>query len=360
LTLSNFGLIILTIHKWLNEKGGEEWVGISCYFALRRGKMKTLIFKLITIGLFIVFVSGCGGGGTPVDNPPAEQLSVGQISGPATLNEGQSSSFAVSASGVANINYSWIVLPSEAGTFTNANFANAAFISNEVDSDSTVTVQVSVSAQGYNTQIRTKAVTVLNVVVVDSPIIEQIWMTSFASGTNSIFSLTFSGTQPTAYSWDFGGGAIPNTSNQATPEVVLGNAGDYVGSLSVSNVYGSDAIYFNYTVTQSSGGSFYMLDGNALIIADDYTYLGLISSNQFLADSIMNQFGTYGSQFSSTSIMNQFGTYGSQFSALSPWNDFATRPPLIFIGDVFIAFLTTNQFKTPRVDTNELIAYLQG
>ncbi len=55
-----------------------------------------------------------------------------------------------------------------------------------------------------------------------------------------------------------------------------------------------------------------------------------------------------------SSIYNEFGTYGSQFSSLSPFNEFASSPPIIYIGDIAVAFLTVNQFKTPRVDPRAL------
>jgi uncharacterized protein (TIGR03437 family) len=92
----------------------------------------------------------------------------------------------------------------------------------------------------------------------------------------------------------------------------------------------------------------------ALIFADDSTFLGRITSNTFAGDSIGNQFGPYGSQFSSTSIFNQFGPYGSQFSPTSAFNSLATRPPIIFINQTAVAFLTTNQTKTPRIDPRAL------
>jgi len=128
--------------------------------------------------------------------------------------------------------------------------------------------------------------------------------------------------------------------------------------LTVWNSAGSDTLAFSYIVYVYVPNIFETLDGSAVIFAQDGTYLGLISSNEFLSDSIMNQFGSYGSQFSSTSIFNQFGTYGSEFSYLSPWNEFASSPPLIFIGDVFIAYLTVNSFKTPAINPLDLITYL--
>jgi hypothetical protein len=92
----------------------------------------------------------------------------------------------------------------------------------------------------------------------------------------------------------------------------------------------------------------------ALIFATDGQFLGRITSNQFAADSIGNRFGLYGSEFSQTSIFNQFGRYGSQFSSTSAFNEFATSPPIVFINNNAVAFLTVNQFKTPRIDPRAL------
>jgi len=52
------------------------------------------------------------------------------------------------------------------------------------------------------------------------------------------------------------------------------------------------------------------------------TYLGLISDNPYTSESILNEFGSYGSAFSSTSIFNEFSRFGGKFSSYSPFNDF--------------------------------------
>jgi len=103
--------------------------------------------------------------------------------------------------------------------------------------------------------------------------------------------------------------------------------------------------------------SYYLLDGG-LIIADDGQYLGVFSSNQFIYESIANEFGTYGSDFGYTSIFNDFSTYGSDFSYLSPWNEFSFNPPIIYLGNTGVAYLTTNEFNTPRVDPYDLLFWL--
>jgi hypothetical protein len=114
------------------------------------------------------------------------------------------------------------------------------------------------------------------------------------------------------------------------------------------------------SASTSSTIEFEKLDGVAIIVADDGQYLGKISSNAIDSDSIMNSIGRYGSEISSTSIFNEVGRYGGKISSMSPFNDITSRPPKIFVGEEFIAYLTTNSLKTPRVDPYALIGYLKS
>lgn len=98
-----------------------------------------------------------------------------------------------------------------------------------------------------------------------------------------------------------------------------------------------------------------VLNSTLLIIADDGTFLGVASDNSFDPDSIANQFGDFGNRFSSTSIWNEFGTYGNRVGALSAWDEFTNTPPILVTSDgVFIAYITANQFLTPRFHPAEL------
>ena len=84
--------------------------------------------------------------------------------------------------------------------------------------------------------------------------------------------------------------------------------------------------------------------GESFIMADDGQYLGKLTSNEFENDSLLNEFGPYGSEFSSTSIFNEFSNYGSEFSSLSPNNEFSSTPPKIFINGKLYGYLTVNEF----------------
>jgi len=119
-------------------------------------------------------------------------------------------------------------------------------------------------------------------------------------------------------------------------------------------------------VTQSGGAaprkalSFEQLLG-CVIVADDGEFLGTISTNAVDAKSILNQVGRHGSEVSSVSIFNSVGRYGSEVSGTSAFNEIASRPPKIINRDgQFVAFLTKNAIKTPRVDTHALIGWLKS
>lgn len=86
----------------------------------------------------------------------------------------------------------------------------------------------------------------------------------------------------------------------------------------------------------------------SFIIAHDGQFLGKLTSNSFDSDSLLNEFGPYGSEFSPTSIFNNFGNYGGEFSALSPFNEFSSTPPKIFINGEMYGFLTENKFVSGK------------
>jgi hypothetical protein len=96
------------------------------------------------------------------------------------------------------------------------------------------------------------------------------------------------------------------------------------------------------------------------IVADDGTFLGIVSRNNLNADSIANDLGQYGSNLSAKSIFNDLGRYGGDISPMSPFNELSVRPPKIITQDGKWIYLTANEFKTPRVDPQILIAWLKG
>jgi hypothetical protein len=113
------------------------------------------------------------------------------------------------------------------------------------------------------------------------------------------------------------------------------------------------------SASRAVNDSFESLEG-AIIMAKDGQFLGKITTNEFDPNSLLNEFGKYGSEFSATSIFNSFSHYGSEFSNLSPYNEFTSTPPSIFKGNKFIAYLTVNKTLQPRVDAKALIGWLKS
>ncbi len=98
----------------------------------------------------------------------------------------------------------------------------------------------------------------------------------------------------------------------------------------------------------------------AIIVADDGEFLGKITINSVDAKSITNEVGRYGSSVSRTSIFNEVGRYGGEVARMSPFNPVTSVPPRIFKGNDFVAYLTVNPVKSPRVDPRALVGWLKA
>jgi hypothetical protein len=92
---------------------------------------------------------------------------------------------------------------------------------------------------------------------------------------------------------------------------------------------------------------------NAAIVAHDGKYLGRIS-NQYSADSVLNEYGAYGSEYSADSIWNEYGQYGGEYSINSPFNPYTSTPPVLIKNGKAIAYLTANTSLRPAMDPHEL------
>ena len=95
-----------------------------------------------------------------------------------------------------------------------------------------------------------------------------------------------------------------------------------------------------------------MLDGS-VVVADDGTYLGRISS-PYDRESIFNEIGPYGSSISTKSIWNDVGRYGSEISSTSARNEIASRPPMLIKDKEVIGHLTTNEIKRGAINPTVL------
>jgi len=94
-------------------------------------------------------------------------------------------------------------------------------------------------------------------IVVSPPEIESISPKSGHSGDELEVHAVITGTNPKSVTWDFGGGAVPNTTTERTATVTLGDEGRYTASLSVTSPYGEDSM--NFTLTVGPAGTDWML-----------------------------------------------------------------------------------------------------
>jgi hypothetical protein len=80
----------------------------------------------------------------------------------------------------------------------------------------------------------------------------------------------------------------------------------------------------------------------ASVIAEDGTYLGKVD-NQYAAESIFNEYGSYGSKYATPSIWNKYGNYGGTYSTQSPFNQYSATPPALVRSGKVLAYLTVNR-----------------
>jgi hypothetical protein len=100
------------------------------------------------------------------------------------------------------------------------------------------------------------------------------------------------------------------------------------------------------------------LQGTDLIAADG-TYLGKVTNDPYSQESLMNQYGPYGNPYNASSIFNKYGPYGNPYSGYSPYNQYTRTPPHFSRDGQLVAYLTANEFVTPRVDPHAFHAWLK-
>ena len=94
---------------------------------------------------------------------------------------------------------------------------------------------------------------------------------------------------------------------------------------------------------------------NLLAQNDENTYLGEIT-NRYASDSILNEYGTYGSEYSSNSIWNKYSPFGSEYSSYSPFNEYTSTPPMMIKGGKIIGYLTASNSIKASISPNLLKA----
>lgn len=96
----------------------------------------------------------------------------------------------------------------------------------------------------------------------------------------------------------------------------------------------------------------------SFLVAADGQFLGILSSNKYMTESVMNEFGTYGSKYSTTSIFNPYSRYGNQYDHLCPFNPYSQTPPRLFLRGILFGYLSSNQNIPNRLDPHKLIDFI--
>lgn len=100
-------------------------------------------------------------------------------------------------------------------------------------------------------------------------------------------------------------------------------------------------------------------DGSYLS-AQDGQYLGKITDNKYDRDSILNEYGPYGSPYSATSIFNPYSPYGSEYGAYSINNPYCTTPPKLFINGHLLGLITANRYVAGRISPEAFLYTLKN
>ena len=101
------------------------------------------------------------------------------------------------------------------------------------------------------------------------------------------------------------------------------------------------------------------LSKDSYLIAHDNQYLGRVTDNRYAQDSILNQYGPYGSKYSRTSIFNPYSNYGSPYGQLSVNNPYCQTPPRLVVDGSLVGYVSKNQNVNPHIPTESFIYSLE-
>lgn len=99
--------------------------------------------------------------------------------------------------------------------------------------------------------------------------------------------------------------------------------------------------------------------GESFLLAQDGQYLGRLTQNRYYADSILNQYGLYGSKYATNSIWNPYSRYGSQYSSYSPFNPYTSTPPYLFLRGVQVGVLSVNSILLNKLHPDKLLEWMK-
>jgi hypothetical protein len=111
------------------------------------------------------------------------------------------------------------------------------------------------------------------------------------------------------------------------------------------------------TLTASAAGGDLLVFGGK----NHKVFIGCLTCSQYDTDSVLNQYGSYGSRYSSTSIMNQYSDYGSKYSTYSACNPYASDPPIVTDGEGgYYGKLTLNKYASDAITNTTIVVWLSG
>jgi len=92
----------------------------------------------------------------------------------------------------------------------------------------------------------------------------------------------------------------------------------------------------------------------------DGQYLGRITKNRYDTNSLLNQYGPYGSKYSQTCIFNPYSPYGSKYGQFSVNNPYCSTPPKLFIKGQFLGHISKNRYVSHQIPTDAFLYTLQN
>ena len=100
--------------------------------------------------------------------------------------------------------------------------------------------------------------------------------------------------------------------------------------------------------------------GPSYLQGQDGQFIGKIVDNPYGNDSILNEYGPYGSPYSNTSIFNAYTPYGSPYGQYSVNNPYCTTPPRLYINSILLGFVTKNQYVQNGIPTEGFLYTLRN
>lgn len=100
--------------------------------------------------------------------------------------------------------------------------------------------------------------------------------------------------------------------------------------------------------------------GPSYLEAEDGQLLGKITSNVYDRESILNEYGPYGSRYSTTSIFNTYSQYGSPYGRYSVANPYCTTPPKLYINGGLVGHVSVNPHVYRRIPTEAFLSSLKN